>query len=622
MKYRLPHSRYRAGTTHTDIVRYVPLQEATVNKKSQPKGWVRVATALAGISLLSAVVIAPSGASSSPTVPVPTAAQVAEAANAQALTPPSSVASAPLPGPVSAAFSPASTIGVLTTTSHGPQSGVSGSGTQGQPLTVTGSGLPKNALVTLEWSTNNATWVADVEPSTANFLGMTTSSFNVTLGTATTTASGNLTYTTTVPVDFGGVHSVFAVIHNTEYAVGGFTILRTLTISPTSGPIGTTIHVTVTGLGETAYTTGDGVDWDNHMAGIITGLWTRGTANFTLRAAGPVGSHTIEIGSSLSTLYMNPDQSPVPYAGLQTVVFTTTKQAPPAAATVDLPQNYVATPGQFTTLSTANLDPQSTAVATLSASRGVVGSRVTVKVSGLRGTGTDQLEWSSVVGSRVNCPNGSTSCWQFASTPLGSASVTNGTLSSTVTIPVTSQKLPGAGLGGWHVIQVVSGNAIEAEVPYYVQESVVVYRNASGKVLSKGLATAAPVPNVASPTLTQVAGVGSPTLTFHEGQEFTVAIDGVGWTQMDNTLAVDYDNSLVGYGCGFNSNGYMVVHLYATGGLGTHIIDLYPQMYTLNPSFTTTAYGMTPFLDFTTNFPGLALGYQVPAIHLAIRIVK
>ncbi len=589
---------------------------------TRTKQWRRILTGVAGLSLLPALLIVPSGAASSPGVLAPSTAQVAEAANAQALSAPTSLNSTPPPGPMSPSFSTASSIAVLTTTSSGPQTGVSGSGTEGQPLTVTGSGLPKGASVTLEWSTNNATWVADVEPSTANYLGMTTTSFDVTLGTATTDASGNFTYKTTVPVDFGGVHNIFAVINGTEYAVGGFTLLRTLTISPTSGPIGTTIHVTVTGLGESAYTTGEGVDWDNQMTGLVTALWTRGTATFTMRAAGPIGKHTIMVGSSLSTLYMNPEQSPVPYAGLIAANFTTTKESSPAAATVVLPSNYNATPAQYTTLSTANLDPASDAVATLSTNRGTVGSSVTVNVTGLSASGTDQLEWSSVVGSRVNCPNGSSSCWQFAATPLGSASVTNGSLSSTVTIPITNQKYPGAGLGGWHVIQVMNGSLVEAEVPYYVQESVVVYRSASGKTLTKGLATAAPVPDVTSPTLTQVAGVGTPTLTFHEGQEFTVAVDGVGWTQMDNTLAVDYDNSLVGYGCGFNSNGYMVVHLYATGGPGTHIIDLYPEMYTLNPSFTTTAYGMTPMLDSDTNFPGLALGYQVPSIHLAIRIVK
>lgn len=593
-----------------------------MNYPKNTRGWTRVLTGLAGAALLPALLIAPSGAASSSTIPAPSAAQVAEAADAQALSAPSSVTSSSLPGPVAPSFTPAKTIGVLTTTSGGPQTGVSGSGTEGQTLTVTGTGLPANATVTLDWSTNNATWVADVEPSTANYLGMATTSFNVTLGTATTDATGKLSFKTTVPVDFGGVHNVFAVVNGTEDAVGGFTLLRTLSISPTSGPIGTTIHVTVTGLGESAYTTGEGVDWDNHMSGLVTALWTRGTASFTMRAAGPVGTHTIEVGSSLSTLYMNPEQSPVPYAGLITTTFTTTREAAPASASVDLPQSYNASPGQYTTLSTANLDPASSAVATVSTHRGPVGSQVTVQVSGLSANTTDQLEWSSVVGSRVNCPNGSSSCWQFASTPLGSATVTNGTLNATVTVPATNQKYPGAGLGGWHVIQVMNGSLVEAEVPFYVQESVVAYTAAGGSVISDGLATAAPVPDVPSPTLTQVAGVGSPTRTFHEGQEFTIAIDGVGWTQMDNTLAVDYDNSLVGYGCGFNSNGYMVVHLYATGGVGTHIIDLYPEMYTLNPSFTTTAYGMTPFLDYASNYPGLALGYQVPAIHLAIRVVK
>ena len=454
-----------------------------MNYMTRTKGWGRVMTGLAGISLLPALLIVPSGAASSSLAP--TAAQIAEATNAQALTAPSSVTDAPLPGAVSPSFSTASTIGVLTTTSGGPQTGVSGSGTEGEPLTISGSGLPKNATVNLDWSTNNATWVADVEPSTANFLGMTATSLNVTLGTATTDASGDLTYKTTVPVDFGGVHNIFAVVNGAEDAVGGFTLLRTITISPTSGPVGTTIHVTVTGLGETAYTTGDGVDWDNHMTGLVSALWTRGTATFTLRAAGPRGEHTIEVASSLSTLYLNPDQSPVPYAGLNVATFTTTAESSPAVATVDLPQDYNAAPGQYTTLSTANLDPASSAVATLSANRGTIGSEVTVNVTGLSATGTDQLEWSSVVGSRVNCPNGSSSCWQFASTPLGSATVSGGVLNSTVTVPATNQKYPGAGLGGWHVIQVMNGSKVEAEVPYYVQESVVVYKSAVGTVLTK-----------------------------------------------------------------------------------------------------------------------------------------
>jgi len=596
-----------------------------MNDSTRTRKWTRALSGIAAVALLPAVLLAPSGsAGTSLTVPVPSAAQVAEAASAQALTAPSNLANVPtLPGPVSPKFTLGSSLGVLTTTSGGPQSGVSGSGTEGQPLTISGSGLAANASVTIEWSTSNETWVTDVEPSTVNYLGTATTNFNVTLATVTTSASGALSYKTTVPVDYGGQHTIYAVSNGVEVAQGGFAMLRTLTITPKSGPIGTMIHVTVTALGATAYTTSAAMDWDNHFMGELTAAWTRGTASYVVRAAGPVGPHTVEVGAADGTLYMNSDQSPLPYANILTATFTTTKDADAPVAQIDFAASVTPTVNEVTTLATAGLDPSSHAVATLSRTSGIVGSNVTLKVLGLAGSGTDQLVWSSVVGSRVNCPNGSTSCWAFTSTPLGAATVSNGDLTTQVTIPVTNEADPGAGLGGWHVLQVMNGKSIEAQVPYYVKESIVAYTNSSGKLLSMGTATAAPVPNdVTSPTLTQVAGVGRPTDTFKEGQEFTIAIAGVGWTQLDNTLAIDYDNSFDGYGCGFNSNGYMVVHLFATGGPGTHIIDMYPELYTLNPSYSTTSYGMLPVLSYARDYPGLALGYQVPAIRFAITIVK
>ncbi len=589
--------------------------------------WSRALAALAALALPAGLLVTggPSGASSASLVaPQASAAQVAEAPNADALTAPANLPDvAALAGPVSPSFTLGSTLGVLTTRSSGIQYGVSGSGTEGQPLTITGTKLPAHASVAIEWSTSNETWVTDVEPSTVNYLGTAVKNFNVTLGTATTDAAGSFTYSTTVPVDFGGQHTIYAVVRGQEVAQGGFTTMRTFTISPTRGPIGTMIHVTYTGLGATAYTLGSALDWDNHFVGEFQAAWTRGTASFDIRAAGPVGRHVLETGAAVGTLYMNSDQSPIPYANLLKAYFTTTPGGSLPATQVDWPASVTPTVSQYTTASSSGLDPSSTATATLSSSSGPVGSRVTVHVTGLAGAGPDQLVWSSVVGSRVNCPNGATTCWAYASTPLGSASVANGTLSATVTVPVTTAGEPGAGLGGWHVIQVLSGSAIEAQTPYYVKESVVVYRGAGGQVLSDGVAAAAPVPtNVASPTLTQVAGVGQPTYTFKEGQEFTIALDGVGWTEIDNTLAVDYDNSLVGYGCGFNSNGYTAIHLYATGGPGVHLIDLYPELYTLNPNFATTVYGMLPVLTYARDFPGLALGYQVPAFRFAIRIVK
>ncbi|NBO09912.1 MAG: hypothetical protein EBV30_11380, partial [Actinobacteria bacterium] len=117
-------------------------------------------------------------------------------------------------------------------------------------------------------------------------------------------------------------------------------------------------------------------------------------------------------------------------------------------------------------------------------------------------------------------------------------------------------------------------------------------------------------------------GAGTPTTKFKAGEEITISIKGVGWTQLDNTMAVTYDNSYVGYGCGFNSNGYMVIHIRATGAPGTHIIDLHPLLYTQQPSFANTAYGMVPVLSSDRDFAGLALGYQLPVIHFGLTIVK
>ncbi len=59
-----------------------------------------------------------------------------------------------------------------------------------------------------------------------------------------------------------------------------------------------------------------------------------------------------------------------------------------------------------------------------------------------------------------------------------------------------------------------------------------------------------------------------------------------------------------------------------TGGPGTHLIDVYPVLYTLSPSFANTPFGMLPVLSYQKDEPGLALGYKLPAIRLAITVVR
>lgn len=563
------------------------------------RGATSVTTRKVAASIISVALFIPlaisapaSGADTTPPAPI-------------VLTPPSGIPDvAPLPftGVVAGAFTTSATMSNLAVT---PNQGVTGT-----PVTIAGTNLPANTTLQLTWSTSSGTWAVDVQPSTVNYRGTSYTKFHVNLATVTTDANGSFSLAIKAPTDFGGVHDIYAVKDGAALAHGGFQLARILSISPKSGPIGTPIRITYTSMGASLYTGGASVLWDNKFAGEMQAQWTRGTGSVVIRAAGPVGTHFIQVGDAIGTLYLNIIQSPVPYANGDTVAFKVTKDNGLIPPYLTWPAKVEPTVSLRTTLSNAGLDPASSAVATLSPTSGPINTKSRLSVTGLNVTGTVQLVWSTVVGSRVNCGTGGT-CWAFSPLPLGQATVNNGTINQDVTIPDN--------LGGWHVVQVMQGSSIEAQVPFYVKESIVPFYDKAGKLLSMGVATAN---NTNTPEAFAAGQSGVGTYTFKAGQEFTISMKGVGWTQMDNTLAVTYDNSYVGYGCGFNSNGYMVVKLRATGAPGTHIIDLYPLLYTNLPSFANTPYGMLPVLSSDRDFPGLALGYQVPSVHFSIKIVK
>ncbi|MGH9020382.1 MAG: hypothetical protein ACRDV0_05120 [Acidimicrobiales bacterium] len=530
-------------------------------------------------------------------------------ANTGALVAPSNlpgVPAMPFTGATAAAFTIPVTTGALSVTPY--------QGVQGTPISITESGLPASTSVELTWGTSTATWLADVEPNTVNYLGASYAKVTLVMATVMTDANGNLSYQTTVPADFGGVHDIYAVVDGAALGHAGFEELRILSVTPRSGPIGTPITITYTSMGASLYTGGAQVTWDNHYLGEMMAQWTRGTASVTIRATGPVGTHYIQVGNAISYMYLNVVQSPIPYTNGGTVAFRVTKDDGPPAPSITWPAQVAPTVSQVTTLSAANLDPKSTATGTLDPTSGPNMTKTTLKVTGLSFNGSATLVLSTVVGNRVNCLS---TCWAFVTAPLGTVTVANGALDQQVTIPDKT-------LGGWHVIQVLNGSTVEAQVPFYVSENIVPFYDKAGKLLTMGVER----PNNKATDAAITAGgsaatqVGTPTYKFKAGQEVTLSIKGVGWTQLDNTLGVDYDNSYIGYSCGFNTNGYMVVHLKATGAPGTHIIDLYPMLYSLSPSYANTPYGMVPDLSSGRDYPGLALGYQVPIIHFAITIVK
>lgn len=512
------------------------------------------------------------------------------------------VAPLPFTGIKAPNFTTPATMGNLSVTPN--------QGTIGTPVTIAGTGLAANTSINLTWPTVDGEWQVDVAPSTVNYRGASYSKFNLIMATVTTDANGSFSYNMQAPSDWGGIKDVYAVQNDIAVAKGGFVLKRTLSISPTSGPVGTPITLTYTALNANLYGSAGSVLYDNAYAGSITAQWTRGIGKGVIRASGANGKHYIDVRTGTAAVYLNIVQSPIPFANGGVAVFTVTKDNGPPASFINWPTQVAPTVTQRTTLSAAGLDPETKAVATLSSTSGPIGSKVRLDVTGLTSTGVHTLKWASVIGSRVNCGTGGT-CWDYVYLPLGEANAVSGKLSQEITIPDN--------LGGWHVVQVMKGDKIQAQESFYVKASIVPFLDKKGKIISMGLATADN-----SSTLEAIAvgqsGVGSNK--FKAGEEFTISIKGGGWTQMDNTFAVTYDNRYIGYGCSFNSNGYTVFKLRAIGAPGTHIIDLRPVLYTLNPNFTKTPYGMLPLLSADRDFPGLALGYQVPSMHFAITITK
>ena len=480
------------------------------------------------------------------------------------------IAGAPaLPGAVAPASQPALNMKVLKTA---PDVAPAGTG-----FVLGGTGLAAAKDVTIVWMTASIRYVLDAKPDSVDYIGRTVDKFGVVLAQTKTNSAGAFSLELKVPRDFGGIHDMYAVIDGVQVAKGGLLLERTVKISPTKGPIGTPITVRVSGMGSPTYESVAGVLYDNRYAGAVAANTTRGEAVFKIRAAGPVGQHWIEYaGSSHTVPYLNMEQSPVPWTDSHRAKFTVTKDAGPPQASVEQPVSVQPTVDARTTLSALTL-ATGVATAKLESTSGTILTKVGVSATGLTPNVPVDVVWASVVGNRVNCTG---QCWNFVYAPLGKATAAaDGSLSTTITVP--------DGLGGWHAVQLVQAGQVKAQTSYFVRRSFV------------------SVPKVVK-----------------AGKPFIVELKGVGWTQLDNTVAVTYDNAYIGYACGFNSNGYVRIQLFATGEPGTHLIDLYPLLYTQQPAYPYPQLGMVPLLSFGRDAPGLALGYQIPAFRLAIKVVK
>lgn len=446
----------------------------------------------------------------------------------------------------------------------------------GGSFTMTGEGLPPGKSVEFLWATVDGSFATAVKAGSIEFHKPAFKEKRVSLGRATTDAQGRVTATFTVPEDYGEIHDIYLVADGQDVAKGGIRVPRVVTISPTSGPVGTPITIAVKGLGWAKFDQTMGVRWDNKYTGFITAITTKGTVVAQIRAAGPPGQHVIDVGdASAATPYLNAQQTPRRYKLPQfrfTFTVTEDKGSPPL--TVDWPDGTrVATVSTTPLTATGGVLAAPGTSATLSPSAGPILSKPALRATGLPPDASVKFIWMTVAGNDL-------AGWNASEQSLGQATVgKDGSLNTAVEIP--------DGLGGWHTLRLVQGEKALAEVNYYVERSLVGVSPARVKV----------------------------------GEPFKVQVKGIGWTELDNGVAITYDNNYVGYACGFGSGGDVTFELIATGGPGTHLIDLYPMIYNRGNMQWTWDYGV-PDLTFAQDHPSLALGYRLPAFRLAVEVVE
>jgi hypothetical protein len=205
----------------------------------------------------------------------------------------------------------------------------------------------------------------------------------------------------------------------------------------------------------------------------------------------------------------------------------------------------------------------------LDATQGPVGSRTTLRGTGFPADASLQLAWQTYVGSRVS-GNG----FEPQEKEFGTVKVRgDGQIDLPITIPDD--------LGGLHGLAVRSGDKTLARVFFVIETSIVSISPMSGPV----------------------------------GTPVTIHLKGVGWTEYDNIYVATYDNAYMGYACGFNSQGDVVINFHATGSPGQHIIDLYPGIYQGPPSETQLLYRQ-PQLTYADDHPG----NKIPALRFTFEV--
>ncbi|HEV8353003.1 MAG TPA: hypothetical protein VGR24_02265 [bacterium] len=398
-------------------------------------------------------------------------------------------------------------------------------GTVGKPVMVTGRGFPVGRTIALIWETSRGAVIA----AGNLYGGRTIEAATLPLAQVTVRADGTFVSRLTVPRDYGGMHNVVARLDGTEAARAGFRLWPSLRISTTQGPVGTPISFAGEGFGLGTTDSQFHVIYDNRYMGIVSGVATRGTVQFTIYAAGEPGLHRIDVYPNFyGPAYLNNhdgfrEYAEVPRWGWN---FALTNGRAPLSST--------AARGRFLSTRVAGPVP---ALADgpplmLSPASGPVGTSVRATAAGFRPGERVELVWQSITGAYIQEGG-----FKLVDTVIAAAAAgPDGRVWFNTTIPSAA--------GGWHPMLARAASM-----------------TAAGRF---GLVRAITVSPLSGPPGTQIH----------------IRITGAGWRSWENTAAVTWDNGYTGYACALGEEkGTINIYLTAVGGPGRRVIGIWPAIF-------------------------------------------
>jgi hypothetical protein len=398
-------------------------------------------------------------------------------------------------------------------------------GIAGATIAVSGSGFQPGEAVKLLWETvdGKVTVIGGYMFGGHEFQNKTR-----VLSEVAANGDGAISASVVIPHDYGGYHQVEAEGSEGSAASFTFFMMPHLSMSPSSGPVGSKVVFTGNGFGWTVgLDDAWQVDYDNKYLGYFTAIESKGNVTFSIYASGDVGLHRISV-------YVNP-YGPT-YLNLQEA-FQEFAQLPRFNFDFELTEGQPQVPSSEVIWNVApnvtSSQVRSGAQLSVDPASGTVGTMLTISGFGFKPGEDLNLTWGSVAGAYIS-PTG----FINTSIPMPPAKAdSSGHFETGFKVPYD--------VGGFHTIRAQGSAGSATNSSFFIVRSVEI-----------------------SPTS------GPP------GTMITIHIYGVGWKSWENIVAVDYDNGYTGYACALGSQpGNITILLSAIGSSGLHTIDLYPSIF-------------------------------------------